>query len=124
MRSSENPATALMSDCCSHTGEITCWKTKQRKKDLYRDPLGYYWCDLHKYRGHLLLWGSRHGYPHIAFHGSLIWLEVGGCMHYAIGDDSCRREDRQTLWEMAILLGNDDMILSAFRYVYSVLEEI
>lgn len=115
MRPLENVATALASDCCSHTGPNSCQKSNQCKRDLYRDPLGYYWCKAHHYRGELLLWGSQHDYPHIAFYGR---------MRYAIGDDTCRPDDRQSLWEKAILLGTDDMILAAYRYVWGELEEI
>jgi len=124
MRPHAKAAIALVEDCCSHTGATTCIKENQLKRDLYRDPLGYYWCHLHKYRGELLLWASEHGWPAIAYYGQLIIFELKRPMYYAIGDDRCKPDDRRALWEMAVLAGNDDMILSAFRYVYSVLEEI
>lgn len=75
MRREENPATALVSDCCAHTGVTTCQKLNQRKRDLYRDPLGYYWCAPHRYRGELLLWAAQHDYPQIAFSGGVIMFD-------------------------------------------------
>jgi hypothetical protein len=96
----------------------------QRKRDLYKDPLGYYWCQLHRYRGELLLWASEHEWSHIAFYGALLFLDTGRSRYYAIGDDTCKPDDRRSLWEMAVLAGTDDMILSAYRYVFSEVEEL
>lgn len=124
MRREENPATALVQDYCAHVGAYTCNKEKQRKSDLYHDVLGYYWCNFHRYRGELLLWASQHDWIQIAFSSSVVNLETRQCTRYAIGDDSCKKDDRQSLWETAVLLGTDDMVMSAYRYVFGQLEEI
>lgn len=124
MRRTAEAAIALLKDCCRHTGPGTCAKDNQLKENLYRDPLGYHWCNLHKYRGELLLWASTHGWPAISYHGQVLMIDTATIRRYAIGDDSCKPDDRQSLWEMAVLAGTDDMILSASRYVWSSVEEI
>jgi hypothetical protein len=79
------------------------------KSEMFYDAHGYYWCKDHEHRGRLLNWGAHHGYPAIRFTGSIYYLigEIDG-------------DDNRDLWNMAILVGSEDMIWSALSAVLEI----
>lgn len=88
------------------SGFVAC--CKKEKSEMYHDPLGYYWCPEHSYRGKLAQWGHNNNYPGIVFSGE---------MHYAMGIPGGATNDNLDLWRTVVLFGSEDMIRSALRYV-------
>lgn len=83
-------------------------ETKDLKERMYCDPSGFYWCEEHKYRGRLLNWAEKHGYPAIEY--------AGTDQRYAIGND-------EELWKVAVRVGSEDMVWSALIEVMGIDDE-
>jgi hypothetical protein len=77
--------------------------TALRKTEMYVDALGYFWCEDHKHRGELIQWAANHHYPAIRFDRFAIGVEGGS--------------DNQMLYEVAAVVGRDEMIWEALSYV-------
>lgn len=78
--------------CCASPGKSP-FCGKYLKSEMYRDRSGYLWCQKHKMRGLLLDYASKRKYLAVE------------CGNYAVGngqDSEC--------WEIAMMLGNEDMI--------------